>query len=364
MLVSDRGTEGHSVTPGTASTEGGTAGPGARDALHPLWQWDVFFAFSGIAMATLTLLSEGPFLSRVGAAAALLALCGWYIGYARRHLLRDEEHPPLLLPVGALVIFGAALAFHPMAQLGWGVLFPMLYLGCRPTVAASSAALAAALPSVVLLIRSGPDDPSLPFSLAIGAGAGGAAILFGAWIGQVMERSTQRAALIAQLESSREEVELLSHEAGIAEERTRLAREIHDTLAQRFTSIVTLVQAAESELDEDLPAARHHLELATRTARENLAEARAMVAALTPSPLASAPPGRGDPPPGRAGRRSDLGHGGGPGPGRGCPPHGHRGGPPADRPGGAREHREARRRTPYQRRPVRDGRDRAPAGGR
>ena len=44
-------------------------------------------------------------------------------------------------------------------------------------------------------------------------------------------------------------------------ERQRLAREIHDTLAQGFTSIVMLVQAAEAGLDDAQPPARRHLAL-------------------------------------------------------------------------------------------------------
>jgi signal transduction histidine kinase len=46
-----------------------------------------------------------------------------------------------------------------------------------------------------------------------------------------------------------------------------------------------LAQAVEPELDTDTAAAKRHVELIGATARENLAEARAMVAELTPSPL-------------------------------------------------------------------------------
>ena len=54
----------------------------------------------------------------------------------------------------------------------------------------------------------------------------------------------------------------------------RQAHRIHDTLAQGFTSIVALAQAIEPELDKDTTAAKRHVELIRRTARENLAEAR------------------------------------------------------------------------------------------
>jgi len=73
--------------------------------------------------------------------------------------------------------------------------------------------------------------------------------------------------------------------AAILEERQRLAREIHDTLAQGFTSIVMHLEAAEQALGGDLAAVQRHLDQARRTARESLAEARRLVWALRPEPL-------------------------------------------------------------------------------
>ena len=68
-------------------------------------------------------------------------------------------------------------------------------------------------------------------------------------------------------------------------ERERLAAEIHDTLAQGFTSILMLLQAAEPRIGNDPGEARRQVGLAVRTARENLAEARALVAAVPPAAL-------------------------------------------------------------------------------
>lgn len=73
------------------------------------------------------------------------------------------------------------------------------------------------------------------------------------------------------------------------EERQRLAHEIHDTLAQGFTSIVTNLEAAGGALDRDRAALRHHLNQALGVARESLSEARRLVWALKPEPLEEAP---------------------------------------------------------------------------
>jgi signal transduction histidine kinase len=93
------------------------------------------------------------------------------------------------------------------------------------------------------------------------------------------------AEVVAELEATRAESARSSREAGVAAERERLAHEIHDTLAQGFTSIVALAQAVQAELDTNPAAACRHVELIGSTARENLAEARVMVAGLTPAAL-------------------------------------------------------------------------------
>ena len=74
-------------------------------------------------------------------------------------------------------------------------------------------------------------------------------------------------------------------EMGVMAERGRLAREIHDTLAQGFISIVTQLEVAEEELPPGSKPAQRHLDQARSTARENLAEARRLVAALRPEIL-------------------------------------------------------------------------------
>jgi signal transduction histidine kinase len=77
--------------------------------------------------------------------------------------------------------------------------------------------------------------------------------------------------------------------AGVLEERQRLAHEIHDTLAQGFTSVVLQLEAAEQALPDPPDAVRRHLDLARRTARESLTEVRRSVLALRPEALEDTP---------------------------------------------------------------------------
>ncbi|MEG4058755.1 MULTISPECIES: PAS domain S-box protein [unclassified Microcoleus] len=76
-----------------------------------------------------------------------------------------------------------------------------------------------------------------------------------------------------------------AEEASILEERNRMAREIHDTLAQSFTGILAQVGAANQVLTDDLEAAQAHLDLIKELARTGLTEARRSVVALRPQLL-------------------------------------------------------------------------------
>ena len=74
-----------------------------------------------------------------------------------------------------------------------------------------------------------------------------------------------------------------AREAGTNEERQRLAREIHDTIAQSFTGIVTQLEAAiESPTQDD---ARQHVQRAVELARDGLNDARRSVRNLNPTEL-------------------------------------------------------------------------------
>ena len=61
---------------------------------------------------------------------------------------------------------------------------------------------------------------------------------------RIIDQSRERAQLIEQLQAARAELAAANHAQGVVAERERMAREIHDTLAQGFTSILMLAQAA------------------------------------------------------------------------------------------------------------------------
>jgi signal transduction histidine kinase/CHASE3 domain sensor protein len=76
-----------------------------------------------------------------------------------------------------------------------------------------------------------------------------------------------------------------TRELGVIEERNRLAREIHDTIAQGLTGIVLQLEATGTLLDMKPERARQRLTKATELARSTLSEARRSVWNLRPKPL-------------------------------------------------------------------------------
>lgn len=77
-----------------------------------------------------------------------------------------------------------------------------------------------------------------------------------------------------------------AREAGVADERRRLAAEIHDTIAQGLTGIIAQLQVVANA--PDLATARTHLERASALARHSLGEARRSVHNLAPVALEAA----------------------------------------------------------------------------
>ncbi|WP_461030378.1 sensor histidine kinase, partial [Streptomyces sparsus] len=127
---------------------------------------------------------------------------------------------------------------------------------------------------------------SLGAAMAIGPALGAAVAVAVVWGYQALYReSEQRRRLIEELTATRADLASVQHTAGVLAERERLAREIHDTLAQGLSSIQLLLRAAERALPGAPDSAARHVDQARQTAVDNLAEARRFVAALPPPAL-------------------------------------------------------------------------------
>jgi signal transduction histidine kinase len=124
-------------------------------------------------------------------------------------------------------------------------------------------------------------NPSLWVFLFMGL----AAILIGIWISTIIEQNVVRRQLIEQLRATQAELSASEHQKGVLEERQRLTREIHDTLAQGFTSIIMHLEAADQALPSDHDTMQKHLNRARSTARASLEESRRFIRDLRPDLL-------------------------------------------------------------------------------
>jgi signal transduction histidine kinase len=107
-------------------------------------------------------------------------------------------------------------------------------------------------------------------------------------LAELSEVNRRLEATIAENDGLHKQLVTQAREAGVLDERRRMAREIHDTLAQGLTGIVTQLQAAEqaaARTPGDSTGWQRYVSTATQLARDSLSEARRSVDALRPEPL-------------------------------------------------------------------------------
>lgn len=266
---------------------GPTASSGGADGRRHAWEtggraWDAFYLV--VFAAVLAVVLIGTPGSTLVAAVALGALIPWYL-FVGRPLWSGGRAGPLraaVYTVGLFVLFGAAQSQNPNAWFLAFAIAPQLY-SFLDTRLAMGLGIALNFLAAGLLAYRYP--AAAPEAFVIAAVGGGFSLFYGAWVSRIIRQSAERAEIIDQLEATRTELAAAQHEAGRLSERQRLAADIHDTLAQGFTSILMLIQAAQADLDGSHPIAVRHLEQAARAARENLTEARALLADLAPAQL-------------------------------------------------------------------------------
>ena len=274
---------------------GAAGGQVARDArtwTRVLSYWHLaFYVLAAIAAGSLV--AADPEALRRGdpdilvALGALGGLVVMYLLVGRRAV--DEERRGLGYAYLAVLFSVTALVtgLNPMGTVLLFVAFSQVWL-LTPSTRAGAwlCALLTTLVTLSLLFRlrdSGESPAVIAFQMLLGFAF---AILMGVWLRTIIEQGERRSQLLDELQAAQSELGRTQHAAGVTAERERVAREIHDTLAQGFTSIVMLAQTASADLEQGSTGAlARRLGLIERTARENLAEARSLVAAFAPPSL-------------------------------------------------------------------------------
>lgn len=158
------------------------------------------------------------------------------------------------------------------------LVFPLffLYLHVLPGFRGPLAVVVATVLAILALGLHGSFTLGGVVGPLVGAGV---AVLIGLGYRALARESAEREALLAELIATRDQLAAKEREQGVADERARLAREIHDTVAQGLSSIQMLLHAAERA--DPGGAGVSHVRRARETAAEGLGEARRFIRELS-----------------------------------------------------------------------------------
>ncbi|WP_336628818.1 MULTISPECIES: sensor histidine kinase [unclassified Microbacterium] len=250
---------------------------GARFALH-------LITVVLVVVTTVRAGVEGALLPVLLAAAVYLAWYGAGAGLAHKHAAGWWM-------LGLVAIWSGMLVLSP--EFVW-LAFPLLLLAghvLRLPWSAVFVAVVLVASIVAPWLHPGGVQPGTALAHLIGPLVGGG-FAFAVSLGYdaMLRDSAERERLIdsllrAQREAAQlhDELAATQREAGATRERTRLARDLHDTIAQELSTIVMLARTdAETPAGEARP---DRTALIEQLAQHSLTELRRIVAALAPADL-------------------------------------------------------------------------------
>ncbi len=228
----------------------------------------------------------------------LWALCGLWmlVMFALRPAWRDSPTRMAVFVVGLIVITAALVSqqtwFGAFAIACYIYVFALIRWPWQLLALAASAVFAGIAQSSPASIDSPTGWATLLLTIAVNIL--GIGTLATAYHSSLVQSDRSRRALEQASEANRRLEQTLAEnarlhdqllaqarQAGMLYERQRMAREIHDTLAQGLVGIITQLQAASADSDR-------HVQAAIALARDSLTDARRSVDALRPGPLEQA----------------------------------------------------------------------------
>ena len=280
-------------TDGIGPADCGSEQGSSSDDLDEMWRgqlrwWHGLFAVLVVTTIVVMLAEDQQYLAwRIGCVVAIGAA---YAVWGRRGMgERDVRAGLTYLAVawGLMIVLMALDGTGTAWILSFG-LFPQTWAILPRNKAAVTVILAVVGIGLARLWqgpRTGDDFVGIAISTVIMLVL---SLTLGLFIDRIISEADTRARTIDELKRTQDELAAAERAQGVAGERERISREIHDTLAQGFTSVVTLARATELALDRvDLAAVRERLHLIEQTAADNLSEARLIVAEMTPGHLQS-----------------------------------------------------------------------------
>ncbi|WP_223199268.1 sensor histidine kinase [Solihabitans fulvus] len=264
-----------------------------------------YIPYGSLAFATVLGLGSAtqPLGYWIGTLAVVAVTAGWMLwmytlhpGWMKRGGILAVYYVGLLVCIAVLVLRNPVYGFFAFTGYLHAIQLPVRWrvLGVAATALLTGTSQAGGLPREFTVSAVLGYLMIIAFNMALAS-----TMMLLAWI--VSQQSDKRREMVDALAEKNEQLattlaenaglhaQLLTQarEAGVLDERQRMAREIHDTIAQGLAGIVTQLQAAEQA--EDAPAEwRRHLGNAAELARDSLSEARRSVRAIQPESLENA----------------------------------------------------------------------------
>ena len=240
--------------------------------------WLLAVAGTSLLCGIVLWLSVGP-TPRFWIGAAILVV---FTAFWALFVVRPEEEDTLrsiVTLVVTIVVTGALTATDTSLAFFQVIAFPAAWtlLGSVRRSAIACAAIAIVV-GVAFPIRLGFTATPIVLAVVIEGLSFVFAMVMGLWISRIAELGHERKRLLDELTAAQAQLEVLHRDAGATDERERLARELHDTIAQSLTGQVLLAQRARREFAAGT-LTDETLQFIESAARAALTETRSLVAA-------------------------------------------------------------------------------------
>jgi signal transduction histidine kinase len=240
--------------------------------------WTIAVIATGVVLSALVLLEQDGVTRTVGAIATMAAIVVVWLVVGKRALASPRY--AVGITVAFILLASTSVYFEASMATVQCIAYPVIWtvLDRTRTAIIANVCLALGIGTGMYLGLGGGIG-----ALAVAGSIEGLSVVFsialGLWITSIAEKSEERRHLLEQLEAAQAQLAALSRDAGASSERERLAREIHDTIAQDLTGLVLTAQRGLRELRAgNTTAAEKQLGVLEENARNALTETRALVA--------------------------------------------------------------------------------------
>lgn len=256
---------------------------GVRGVLAPVRQLDRWLH---VVLVALVVVCAIRYVTRHGLDASgvfvLIGAVALIAAYASGPLVRERSWWPTAWVLVVVALWVALTLVAP--SFAWTAV-PVAFAALRVLPFRYAAGLVVVMTAVVSVAWSRITDG---FDPTVVVGPVGIALVTVIAFRTLERESAARQLLLDDLTAAQADLAVAQRRSGALSERTRLSRDIHDSVGQGLSSINLLLQAAEQDWTRRPEAAREHVRTAAATARDGLDEVRRVVRDLAPADVEEA----------------------------------------------------------------------------